>query len=215
MPNPAEKKDGPSFDEVMEKLKDPAILQAAATRMGLRLEAPRAPEKKKRELPKIELEEGASPEDLAKALNKGFVDFINFMQEDMEEKTMSVRQEVSQKESAKLAKEVRDFAKSKSDFNELLPMIEPFFNTGKYTIQEAYELGRKASGKTENKETKPEKTEVVTPVLDLSKTSEEDGTRSSLTAKPKSIKEVAKAGLEEILRKSENTSDALNDGDAL
>lgn len=202
-----------TYEELMEKLRDPALLQAAATRMGMKVEAVAAPAKKERKLPKIEIPENASPEDIIKAMNEGFASMAKFMQEDTEEKTSSVRQEASQREQAKLVKEIKEFAKSKKDFDELVPMIEPFFNTGKYTIQEAYELGRKASGKAPEKvASKPQEEE--TPInLSLSKTSEEDGVRSTLSAKPKSVRESAKKNLEDIIRKTDGLEDILADKD--
>lgn len=212
----SEEKKDLSFDELMEKLRDPALLQAAAAKAGLVLAAPKIEEApKKRELPKIELTDDATPAQIAEALNKGLQNLVGFFQAETEEKTASVRQEVSRNEQAKIAKEIKEFAKSKKDFDELLPMIEPFWNTGKYSIQEAYELGRKASGKAPEKAAASSKTETATETVNLSKTSEEDGTRSSLTAKPKSIRETAKESLNNILQKNETLSEGLEDGDAL
>ena len=213
---PEEKKDL-SFDELMEKLRDPALLQAAAAKAGLVLAAPRREEgSKKREMPKIELPEDATPAQIAEALNKGLQNLVGFFQAETEEKTSAVRQEVGRNEQAKIAKEIKEFAKGKKDFDELLPMIEPFWNTGKYSIQEAYELGRKASGKAPEKAAGSSTT--GTPAVEtvsLSKTSEEDGSRSTLTAKPKSIRETAKESLNNLLQKSEHLSEGLEDGDAL
>jgi hypothetical protein len=206
-----------SFDELMEKLRDPALLQAAAAKAGLVLAAPKREEAaKKREMPKLELPEDATPAQIAEAFNKGLQNLVGFFQAETEEKTSAVRQEVSRNEQAKIAKDIKAFATSKKDFDELLPMIEPFWNTGKYSIQEAYELGRKASGKAPEKAAGSSTT--VTPAADtvvLSKTSEEDGTRSALTAKPKSIRETAKESLNNILQKNETLSEGLEDGDAL
>jgi len=209
-----EKKDL-SFDELMEKLRDPALLQAAAAKAGLVLAAPKQQEQKKREMPKIELSEDATPAQIAEAFNKGLQNLVGFFQAETEEKTSAVRQEVSRNEQAKIAKEIKTFATSKKDFDELLPMIEPFWNTGKYSIQEAYELGRKASGKAPEKVSSSSSAEKLADTVVLSKTSEEDGTRSVLTAKPKSIRETAKESLNNILQKNETLSEGLEDGDAL
>lgn len=191
-----------SFQELMEHLKDPALLQAAATKFGFKL-APAQEQKPKKEQKPLELE--AIPDDadmptLIRALNKNLSQVFTHVDTRLNDTVETARQEVVRSKEDQTKEQIRKFAKEHKDFEELIPMIEPFFATGKYSIEEAYELGRKASGKS-GKETPGKNTDDVPPRQ--AKSSENGDTDLEKAKKPLSIREAAKKNLETILAKPE------------
>lgn len=189
----------PSFEEVMEMLKDPAILHAAAAKHGLKVVSPEAKkeEKKERKLPAFEIPEDADMPTLIKGLNKALGSIFTHVSETIEESKGELKGEVVKSKQEETANKVREFAKKNKDFEELIPFIEPYFNTGKYSIEEAYEMGKRASGKAvEKKEEKKSASE--TPPR-LSKTSENDDEETT-PAKPISVRDAAKKNLDKILK---------------
>ena len=200
-----------SYEELMKQLNDPALLQAAAAKLGLKISAPENKKVEKRELPSFEIPEDADMPTLIKSLNKGFAQVFSHIDGRLEEGVGAVKNEVVKSKEEETRAKVQKFAKEHKDFEELIPMIEPFFATGKYSIEEAYELGRKASGKApEGKETKKD---TETPPR-LSKTSDNADIELEKAKKPLSARDAAKINLDKLLKeRADNSDDILGEND--
>lgn len=211
-----EDKKAPSFDEVMEMLKDPAILHAAAAKHGLKVSAPESEKKetKKRELPSIEIPEDADLPTMIKALNQGLKQISTFVESRASEAETNARGEILKSKEEETRATVQKFAKSKKDFEKLIPFIEPFFNTGKYSIEEAYTLGKRASGE-KVEEDKPTKKSGEEPPPRMSKTSENEDVPTK-PAKSISARESAKKNLDKILSETKlGDDDPLDEKDEI
>lgn len=193
-----------SYQELLEQLKDPALLQAAALKSGFELTKPKeqsaAP--KKREIPKFEIptakEDGSdvTMADIATALQKGMNDMMQYMNGTVEDRVGSVKAELNEAKQSDVRAKVQKFAKEHKDFEELIPFIEPFFNAGR-DIEEAYTLGRRAAGKTD----KPAPT--TAPANSPSVKSDEglDPNAIEGARKPLNVRDAAKKNLNALLEK--------------
>jgi hypothetical protein len=206
-----------SFDELVAQIKDPAMLHALAAKHGLKVvgqgeEKKVALEVKKKDRPKIEIPEDADMPTMIKALNKGLNDLSSFMDENVQESKLEVKHELRQSKEQETSEKVRKFAKDKKDFEELIPMIEPFFNTGKYTIEEAYELGRKASGKGVEGKGETKETSKESPTR-MSKSSENTDDIPIEKAKPLNVRDSVKKNLAVLLKDVKLGEDPTKDDD--
>jgi hypothetical protein len=202
-----------TFEELVEQVKDPAMLHALAAKHGLKIASPEGKKEEKkveRKMPTIEIPEDADMPTMAKALNSFFGGMTKYMEERLTDTQLEVKKEVSQSKQEEAATKVRTFAKDKKDFEKLIPFIEPYYNTGKYTIEEAYEMGKRASGET-GKDTPAPKKEEEIPTR-LSKTSESSDV-SVEKAKPLNIRDAAKKNLDTLLKDIPLGDDPTNDDD--
>lgn len=201
-----EKKTEPeiSMDQLVSKLKDPAMLAAIATTMGLEVKRPEKPvekpEDKEPELPVIEIDPDASKEDLIAALNKmgaalkGYID----------QKTTKVEQKaegvVKQTEEARVGTMVNEFKAKNADWNELLPVLDPLWRSGKYTLDEAAKLARKAMGKPEPTSKKSGEGDGKNKPRSIKLDATPTGDKNTLRKPIQTIRDAAKINLDKIMK---------------
>lgn len=135
--------------ELLKQLNNPVLLRAAAEQAGFKLEPrEKPPEKRQIARPKIEIPEDADTTTMLQAIMKGIQDLTGYVDERLNETHGELENRFQEDKRQQLITQVNKFKKSHPDFEELLPFVNPFWQTGQYTLEEAYELGRRASGKS-------------------------------------------------------------------
>lgn len=206
-----------TYEELMEQLKDPSILHALAAKHGMRMvkegeqqkeEVP--PPKKVKERPKLVIPEDAEIKDVIAAMAKHSEDLSAYYEELLQSKSDEVRGEIKQTEERRLLKEVREFAAKHKDFDSLVPIIQPLVSSGKYQLEEAYNLARKAKGLPEEKPANEQHPPKRKP--SSFSTADEGGERSTeLKPKVTSIRDAAKNNLSKILAEFPDGEKALSE----
>jgi hypothetical protein len=199
-----------SVEELMNALNDPSLVYAAAAKHGLKVVSPadehRAalPEPKKRkERPVFSVPEDAEVKDIVKSVAEYLTKQTEYLEEFAGSKSEEVRGEFRMTEERKQLNKIKDFAKTKPDFNEHIPIMEPLVASGKYTVEEAYEIASKAKpGAGDKKTESATQPTVTTPATKVSsfKTSDEGGTpQGTLIPKHASMEDAIKANFNRMI----------------
>jgi len=195
-----------TFDELMAQINDPSIAHAVAAKFGFKLEKPGLPppeKKEKKELPKLEIPEDASPADIAKLVNEHTLKVAAYYEEIAEAKTKAVRAEFESKEQAEIARKIDTFKATHKNFNDVIDVMDALWVTGKYTLEEAYEKACKAKGVEptgpEFEEKKSKESAAGGTKISSIKSSEEAGSAAeSKVAKVTSLHDAVKTSLDEL-----------------
>lgn len=144
--------------------------------------------KKESPLPKIELGEEATVEDLAAAMNNVLQQLDSRMAEKLSSVDASMEKKISDGEATRVAGEVDKFKVGKKDFDEMLSDINSFYMAGK-TLEESYNLARVLHGKSPvgvngdegTPETPDEPKDKKPPVSSIKSSGVVDGTEAGTT----------------------------------
>ena len=199
-------------EELIAQLNDPALLEEAAAKLGMKVSKEVKPAK--RELPKFDIPEDAELPAIVKALNTGLNSFVSFMQGSMEDTRGEVTNRITEDKKASVASEVKAFAKKHPDFEQLVKFVEPYWKAGE-TLDEAYKLGKAAAvgsgwkpakAKGADEETVDESGKPVVKKVNRSiRTDEGSEIEQSETRKPtRTVKDAAKQNLDALLAEEEH-----------
>lgn len=198
---------GLSYDQLMAELqKNPEILHAAAAKMGTRLapigqQGGQQQEQKGPQRPKFDFESISNVEEFTAALQKALDSAMDYVDQSFLHRDERGRQEKIQQTTETKAKEVREFAKTHPDFKELIPIMDPLWMSGKYTLDEAYSIAKGGAKKQDEKTTETKSQE--TPPASSLRSSE--GLRSQseeqkvTSLKPQGVKDSVRKNLDKYL----------------
>ena len=213
-----------TYEELLEQLKDPSILHAVAAKHGMKVvkegererKQPVPEPKKLRERPKLVIPEDAELKDVVQALSKHTEDLTSYYEDLVASKSEEVTQQVRGVEERQLLKDVRAFAAKHKDFDSLVPVIEPLVSSGKYGLEEAYKLARKAKGLPEEEggQKTPEPSKEKPKISSFSSADEGGDAKTDLKPKVTTIRDAAKNNLSKILSEMPEAEKALSEDQA-
>lgn len=143
-----------SYRKVVELLNDPKEVMAAAARLGLKVSSAQEQAKKEPAIAEpevVELPEDAQPKDIIAAFNEALKRQREYLTTTHKAELENVKKSQIEAERAKQSQTIQQFAQKATHFKELFNDIEAFYNTGKFSIEEAYKKALKLNDKDDPK----------------------------------------------------------------